>query len=155
MCVVRRVVPYVFVALLPLSGCARLQWEHARPTRASLLQAPRALIIEGRAYALDAEAWRAADRSLSVRARVTTPAPEGVHATLDIMELWVVRGSEVWVPGPPRALPPGMRAYVEQLVRGGPAWNSGSAVVVVVHLTGPGGWQHFLRAPATLIRTKP
>lgn len=147
-----------FVACLTLGpGCSSLEWGTGVPERAFLLRAPTQVTLGGRAYTLRAEAWRnfmpgPGGRYSALTFVANLEASQGVDPRVDIAELWVVHGDEVWAPEFADVEPAAARGRIRKVVRGGREWEAGTEFVAVARVIGPDGWQYLVRAPAATVQ---
>lgn len=128
----------------------------------TLLAAPEAVDIAGRTYVLETYLWRdfmpptnAEGSDLMVVIRVTAtdldPFPDDIGAN----RLWVINGPDIWetrFSGENRPRDPAHPHQLEKYAGGGPRWDTGIEVQVVVRLVTISGRVFLLRAPDQVIQ---
>lgn len=126
-----------------------------------LLSAPERITVAGRTFRLETFIWRdfmpggnSGGSDLMAVILITAEDLQPFPAGLDSDKLWVIHGSDIWETGysgesgPPDQL----RLHQLQLMAGGgPKWETGGQVEVVVRLAGPGARGLLLRAPSQTI----
>lgn len=131
----------------------------------TLLAAPEQVVIGGRTFTLETFVWRdfmpggaSGGSDLGAVVLLTAEDHQPFPAELDADRLWVVYDGEVWESeftgesGPPDQT----RLYqLEKRAGGGPKWETGVLVEVVVRLVSRSGGRQLLRASAqTIHRTE-
>jgi hypothetical protein len=126
-----------------------------------LLSAPERVTVGGRSFTLETFLWRdfmpgenSGGSDLMAVVLITADDLQPFPADLDSDRLWVIHGSEVWETGYSRESGPPDQAHIHQLQQragGGPKWETGIKVEVVVRLLGPGGRGYLLRASGQMI----
>jgi hypothetical protein len=127
----------------------------------NLLEAPEQIEIEGRVYALETYLWRdfmppaepgGSDLRavLLITATDLLPFPDDV----DSDRLWIIRGEDFWETGYSGENRPRDGSHLHQLEKwanGGPKWETGIEVQVVVRILSSRGDTYLLRAASQLI----
>lgn len=121
-----------------------------------LLSAPLEIEVAGRIFTLETDLWRdfmpvsPPDGSdLRAVVRITAVDLQPFPPELDADRLWVINGRNVWETAfsgenrPPDGLHP---HQLEKLARGGPKWETGIRVEVVVRVVARTGLSYLLRA---------
>jgi hypothetical protein len=126
-----------------------------------LLAAPLQIEIDGRQYALETFLWRdfmppSEPNGSPLAAVVNITAIDGLPFPAEIgsNRLWVVNGEEVWETGFSGENRPRDAAHPHQLEKyasGGPKWDTGIQVEVVVRVTTLSGKTYLLRATKQII----
>lgn len=122
--------------LMAIAGCGTA-CRCCRPAAASPASAPERVEIDGHEYVLYAHAWRDFQpvappdgQPLVVSVRVSEPTNGlAIPASFPIDRVWVLNGKKQWS-APPE---PGTNRS-DAVVRGGPKWDPGTNVEVVVQL---------------------
>ncbi len=133
---------YVLLAVFGLVlGCS---FVFTTPVQDTLLTAPHCVEIEGRKYVLEAHLWRnfmpgpdiSSDGGpLTVIVWITAldsmPFPSSISADT----VWVINGEEIWRAVLLDERPPTSEVFKSGWVaRGGPKWEPGASVTVIVRL---------------------
>ncbi len=129
-----------------------------------LLSAPEQVAVGGRTFRLETFLWRdfmpvspPGGSALMAVLEITANDLQPFPADLGSDRLWVINGSEVWetdFSGENRPRDQAHPHQLEKLAGGGPKWETGIEVEVVVRLAGPSARGLLLRAPAqTIART--
>ena len=85
---------------------------------------------------------------IKVTERNLLTIPDNISVTY----LWVINGSEVWRTESTDEAGAGTPAYmIEKIARGGPKWDTGINVDVIVQIFDGSGTEYLLRAPAQFI----
>lgn len=127
----------------------------------TLLSAPEQISVSGRSLTLETLVWRdfmpggpAGGSDLMAVALITAQDHQPYPTGLDADKIWVIYGDEVWEAdfteesGPPDQV----RLYqLEKKAYGGPKWEPGIEVEVVVRLAPVVGARQLLRASAQKI----
>jgi hypothetical protein len=127
----------------------------------TLLSAPEQITVGGRVLTLETYLWRdfmpggpAGGTDLMAAVLVTAEDQQPYPAGLDADKLWVINGEEVWEADLPGQGDPPSQARLDQLqeyARGGPPWETGIEVEVVVRVAPAFGPRQLLRASAQTI----
>ena len=126
-----------------------------------LLSAPERVAVAGRTFTLETFLWRdfmpggnSGGSDLMAVVLITADDLQPFPADLDSDKLWVIHSSEVWETGFSGESGPPDQTRLHQLQKragGGPKWETGIKVEVVVRLLGPGGHGYLLRASGQTI----
>ena len=126
-----------------------------------LLAAETAVDVDLRTYTLEVEARRdfmppehSLGSDLMANVRVVASGADPFPAFVDSDRVWMVKGEDVWETEFSAELRPYSQAtpnVLGKMVWGGPKWDVGAEVVVVVRLASGPGVRRLLRAPATTI----
>lgn len=130
-------------------------------TLQTLLSAPEQVSVGGRSLTLETLVWRdfmpggpAGGSNLMAVALITAqdllPYPEG----LDADKIWVIKGEDVWEGNfTEEAGPPGQTRLhqLQKTAYGGPKWEVGSEIEIVVRLVPVVGARQLLRVSAQKI----
>jgi len=121
-----------------------------------LREAPLQIEIDGRQYTLETSLWRdfmpptsPGGSDLAAVIDITAVDKLPFPAEIDSNKLWVINGEEVWETGFAEELRPPDQGHLYQLrkvARGGPKWEVGSQVEVVVRVITRSGGIYLLRA---------
>lgn len=124
--------------------------------RQRLLEAPLQIEIDGRQYTLETYLWRdfmppvnPVGSDLMAVVDITAVDKLPFPADIDSTKIYVVNGEEVWETGFAEELRPPDQAHLYQLrevARGGPKWDPGIQVEVVVRVIAGSGEAYLLRA---------
>ncbi len=151
--------PEVYQRLVAQNATAQPK-SATEPSLDSLQAAPTEVTLANRRYQLEAYVWRDFMPSTSpntsglmASVRLTSKDPGVTPPALAIRRLWVIQDEAVWET-PVEQLPRSPQDAVEATARGGPTWEPGSAVEVVVQLDLGQGKTAWLRSPnQTIERT--
>ena len=126
-----------------------------------LLSAPLAIEIAGRQFTLETEIYRdfmpggsASDSALIAIVYLTAVDGQPFPIDVDGTHIWVVNGNSVWETNFADESRPRSQSHLYQLTkiaRGGPFWDVGTEVEVVVRVTALGGSSRLLRATKQVI----
>jgi hypothetical protein len=130
----------------------------------TLLSAPEQVTVGSRTFTLETYVWRdfmpgenSGGSDLMAVVLITADDLQPFPADLYSDRLWIIHGSEVWETGFSGESGPPDQTHLHQLRQradGGPKWETGGQVEVVVRLAGPHARGLLLRAPAqTISRT--
>ena len=126
-----------------------------------LLTAPVAIDIDGRTFTLETYVWRdfmppsePAGSLLAVVVYLTAVDGQPFPGKIDATRLWVVHGQEIWETtfveeSRPRS--PARQDQLEKSAAGGPRWDVGAEVDVVVRVTVSASVPRLLRATKQMI----
>ncbi|MEJ2637745.1 MAG: hypothetical protein P8184_20980 [Calditrichia bacterium] len=127
-----------------------------------LFSAPDTVTVSGKKLVLEAYLWRdfmpvspPGGKPLQAAVYVKTADGDSLPSGLQIKKIWIVKGEEAWSAAPETAgnrKPPAQSDRLESKVRGGPKWEPGSAVTVVVKFRDAAGGEYFLKAADLIIR---
>jgi hypothetical protein len=127
----------------------------------TLLTAPEQVEIDGRIYVLETYLWRdfmpgtaPGGSDLMAVLRITAADSQPFPDDLDSDLLWIINGDAVWeteYSGENRPRDGNHLHQLEKIARGGPRWETGIEVQVVVRMTTSDGRSHLLRAANQLI----
>ena len=146
-------------AVVVLSGCGTAcRW--CRSSTASIASAQERVEIDGREYTLSASAWRDFQpvappngQPLIVVVKVSSADGTSLPAGLSMDRVCVLDGKKEWSAAPEPATREPAAARLESVVRGGPKWDPGTKVDVVVRLKqGKQAWL-LRQAGVTIKRT--
>ena len=150
---------YILLALTILfTGCPNSNHTAPSKTNEELLSAPEEVNINDQNYTLSADLWRdfmppseGSDLMavVTVSEKNSIEIPPGLNATY----LWVINGDEVWSTFFSNESRPPIPTYqLEKIARGGPKWDTGSNVDVVVYLTDGSGGEYLLKVSNQVIQ---
>ncbi len=156
----RGAVPPETYQRLVAQNAASLPKSAEDPSLESLLAAPTEVTFANRRYQLESYVWRdfmpstSPDASgLMASVRLTSKDQGATPPALTVRRLWVIQDEAVWET-PVQQLPRLPQDAIEATARGGPTWEPGSAVEVVVQLDLGQGKTAWLRSPnQTIERT--
>lgn len=123
-----------------------------------LLAAPEVVQIEGHTYTLRAYLWRDfmpgnSDSRMIALVTISEKHENPVLSGLDATSLWVINRNEVWNTNfSDESRPSGLVHEFEKIARGGPVWDTGINVDVVVMLVDGEGREYLLKVSNQLIR---
>ncbi|MDH5368691.1 MAG: hypothetical protein OEW99_01610 [Gammaproteobacteria bacterium] len=151
-------IKYNFLALLVISslltGCPD---STPSKTIAELNAAPEEIFIDGQNYNLSTYLWRdfmppSTGSDLMTVIKVSERNLLTIPDNISVTYLWVINGTEVWSTEFTDEAGAGTPAYViEKIARGGPKWDTGINVDVIVQIFDGSGTEYLLRASAQLI----
>ena len=139
------------MVILTVSSCS----SPLSPDLDDLRSAPEAIVINSRAYTLEAYLYRNLmppvppdGRPLISIIWVTAEDHNPFPATLDADRIWVIYGQDIWEEklSPGSSGDPSRQHQLEKVARDGPKWGPGVYVDVVVRVVESGGKDHLLRA---------
>jgi hypothetical protein len=126
-----------------------------------LLEAPLQIDIDGRPYTLETYLWRdfmppSEPNGSPLAAAVYITAIDGLPfpAEVDANRLWVVHGEKIWetgFSGESRPRDPGHPHQLAKYASGGPKWDTGIQVEVIVRVRTLSGKAFLLRATKQVI----
>jgi hypothetical protein len=135
---------YVACCLALLAVGCGTALKGAQVSKASLRVAPDMAEIDGREFKLSASAWRdfmpivpPGGNPMIVFVKLTCDDMMPMPLDLGIDHIWTLKGDEQW-DGPTQAAkesPEQVGPRLEATVSGGPKWDTGSQIDVVVRLT--------------------
>lgn len=151
----------------PLRAFAAQTKQDSSVSSKDLRNAPTMIVVGNRTLRLSAELWRdfmpgpaRPDGSpLNVGVRITSDDKQPLPTGLRIHRIWVLNGEEIWDISNLRGQKSGLVQEKDQWVgcgvtslcqfsvSGGPRWEPGIYVDVVVRLSDSEGKEHLLRAP--------
>lgn len=122
-----------------------------------LLAAPLSVEINGRQFVLETELWRnfmpgTPPSLLAAVVYITAVDGQPLPDLIDANRIWVVNGEQVWETTFVRESRPRSPAHLNQLEKGadgGPTWDVGTQVEVIVRVTA--GYSVLLRATRQVI----
>ena len=148
------------LALCLLSATCQNPLTPSLPTE-NLLRAPLAVEINGRQFTLETYVYRdfmpgenAGGSPLIAVVYLTAVDHQPFPAEIDSPYIWIVNGEEVWETNFADEVRPRDQAHLYQLekvARGGPKWDVGGQVEVVVKVTASTGSSRLLRATKQVI----
>ncbi len=148
------------VGLCLLSASCQNPITPSLPTQ-DLLKAPLSVEINGRQFTLETYVYRdfmpgenAGGSSLIAVAYLTAVDHQPFPAEIDSTHIWIVNGEEVWETNFAGESRPRDQAHLYQLEKvasGGPKWDVGAQVEVVVKVTASTSSSRLLRATKQVI----
>ena len=132
----------VLVAGLALAVCGEAG------ARQDLASAPHQVIIEGRALELEADVWLnlmppTRENPLIVVARLVGQDSIPVDRSLSMPIVWITSGDLIWTgETESRSL---STPFLEAVARGGPRWQEGLTLEVVVQIVDSSGTKYLLK----------
>lgn len=142
-------------------GCGKGPLSPLFVTKDQLLAAPLEIEIDGRAYTLATSLWRdmmpsddVESSDLAAFVYITAVDGQPFPADVDATYVWVINGDETWATEFSKEYRPPSQSRLYQLgeaVGGGPRWDVGTEVEVVVQVTDKLGKVHLLRATGVKI----
>ena len=150
---------YTLLALTILfTGCPDSNPTAPSKTVEELLSSPEEVNINGQNYTLSSYLWRdfmpPSDGS-DLMAVVTISEKNSIEipAGLDATYLWVINGDEVWSTSfSDESRPPTPTYQLGKIARGGPKWDTGINVDVVVKIIDGSGGEYLLKVSTPLIQ---
>ena len=149
----------VFRLLLPLltlgfTGCPDIAGPPEAGLAFELRQAPLAVTMEGKTLELEPYVYRdfapisePNGKPMIAGLRIHTSDGSPVPASIVADAMWVVRGDDVWAAVPVMEHSRAVTApWYELVARGGPKWEPGGIIDVIVRLRSTNGGTKFLRA---------
>lgn len=136
---------WAYSAVASLYYCKSSPLIATAPT-SKLQSAPTVITIDGRDYTINAYVWRdfmptigTAKKGLMANVNLVAKDGNAIPTTLTMNKLWVIKDNKnTWETTPNNA-------------RGGPQWETGSVVDVVVQLVDGKGQTYLLRKPSQRI----
>ena len=150
---------YTLLALTILfTGCPDSNPTAPLKTLEELLSAPEEVNINGQDYTLSTYLWRdfmppsnGSDLMavVTISEKNSMEIPPGLDATYS----WVINGDEVWSTSfSDESRPPTPTYQLERIARGGPEWDTGINVDVVVKIIDGSGEEYLLKVSNQLIQ---
>ncbi len=151
----------VVVLFVMLTGCTRMVTGADTVDPAALSAAPAEITIDGRVLALETYLWRdfmplrePGGRSLIAIARVTAKDRQPFPARVQADRMWIIHDKDIWeteFSNEPRPQDVARVHQYERIARGGPKWDPGIRVDVIVRVVAPDGEPYLLQAPKQII----
>jgi len=124
------------------------------PSRADLLAAPERATIQGSPYTLESYIWRDftpttgnTDRPLRATVTLKPQPPSGVT----LQRFWLIKGEDMWA-AQLREAESRVAGGLAGSAEGGPQWDPGSEVTVVVEVRDSAGATHLVKLPRQTVQ---
>ena len=158
--------PVAFPAEQPRDLVSQKKQDSSIPIK-DLRNAPTTVVVNNRSLHLSAYAWRdfspgigtMGDRSLSVAVKITSADNQPLQVGLRMQRAWILFGEQVWEVSNLRGGKPGQDEVKDSWIgcgngpecqvslRGGPMWEPGVYIDVVLRLTDSEGKAYLIQAP--------